>query len=56
MGTTDNPGGMAANASVEELTVAFPAATIVDVRGADEVSLSLSLSLSLRARARSLSL
>ena len=38
MGTTDNPGGMKANASVEELTGALPAAIIIDVRGPDEVA------------------
>jgi|EP01043_Picozoa_sp_COSAG02_P005568 rhodanese-related sulfurtransferase len=38
MGTTDNPGGMKANASVEELTAAFPTATVIDVRGPDEVA------------------
>jgi hypothetical protein len=37
MGTTDNPGGMAANASAEELSAALPAAVVVDVRGPDEV-------------------
>ena len=38
MGTTDNPGGMAANATPEELAAALPEAVIVDVRGPDEVA------------------
>ena len=37
MGTTDNPGGMAANATPEELA-ALPEAVIVDVRSPDEVA------------------
>jgi rhodanese-related sulfurtransferase len=38
MGTTDNPGGMAANATPDELAAALPQAVIVDVRGPDEVA------------------
>jgi len=38
MGTTDNPGGMKANASAEELSAALKDAIIIDVRSPPEIA------------------